>query len=211
MHDPKFLKLEGSWRGLHYLVQNSETGTSLKLRVLEPQQARARPRPQPGHRVRPEPAVQEDLRERVRHARRRALRRADRRLRMDEPSGRSRDVAADVQHRRRRVRAVHLRGGRRHVRLRLRGPNCPSRATSPRSSIRSSSRSGAAFRDSEDSRFVNLVMPRVHRPPALRQGDQADRRVRLRGSADGRPRQGAGDGSRVLLLVQRRLRHGRAG
>ncbi|HVZ09635.1 type VI secretion system contractile sheath large subunit [Rhodopila sp.] len=34
MHDPKFLKLEGSWRGLHYLVQNSETGGSLKLRVL---------------------------------------------------------------------------------------------------------------------------------------------------------------------------------
>src|SRR5678815_6179118 len=34
MHDPKFLKLEGSWRGLHYLVQNSETGSSLKLRVL---------------------------------------------------------------------------------------------------------------------------------------------------------------------------------
>jgi type VI secretion system protein ImpC len=34
MHDPKFLKLEGSWRGLHYLVQNSETGTQLKIRVL---------------------------------------------------------------------------------------------------------------------------------------------------------------------------------
>ena len=34
MHDPKFLKLEGSWRGLHYLVQNSETGTGLKIRVL---------------------------------------------------------------------------------------------------------------------------------------------------------------------------------
>jgi type VI secretion system protein ImpC len=34
MHDPKFLKLEGSWRGLNYLVQNSETGTSLKIRVL---------------------------------------------------------------------------------------------------------------------------------------------------------------------------------
>ena len=34
MHNPKFLRLEGSWRGLHYLVQNSETGTSLKLRVL---------------------------------------------------------------------------------------------------------------------------------------------------------------------------------
>ena len=34
MHDPKFLKLEGTWRGLHYLMQNSETGSSLKLRVL---------------------------------------------------------------------------------------------------------------------------------------------------------------------------------
>ncbi len=34
MHDPKFTKLEGSWRGLNYLVMNSETGTSLKIRVL---------------------------------------------------------------------------------------------------------------------------------------------------------------------------------
>jgi type VI secretion system protein ImpC len=35
MHDPRFLKLEGSWRGLKYLVHNSETGTSLKLRILQ--------------------------------------------------------------------------------------------------------------------------------------------------------------------------------
>lgn len=34
MHDPKFQKLEGSWRGLHHLVMNSETGTMLKIRVL---------------------------------------------------------------------------------------------------------------------------------------------------------------------------------
>ena len=34
MHHPKFVKLEGSWRGLHYLVMNSETGTALKLRVM---------------------------------------------------------------------------------------------------------------------------------------------------------------------------------
>jgi type VI secretion system protein ImpC len=34
MHDPKFLKLEGTWRGLNYLVMNSETGTALKIRVL---------------------------------------------------------------------------------------------------------------------------------------------------------------------------------
>ena len=34
MHSEKFVKLEGSWRGLHYLVMNSETGTSLKIRLL---------------------------------------------------------------------------------------------------------------------------------------------------------------------------------
>jgi type VI secretion system protein ImpC len=34
VHHPRFLQLEGSWRGLNYLVMNSETGTSLKLRVL---------------------------------------------------------------------------------------------------------------------------------------------------------------------------------
>jgi type VI secretion system protein ImpC len=34
MHHPRFTQLEGSWRGLHYLVQNTETSTGLKLRVL---------------------------------------------------------------------------------------------------------------------------------------------------------------------------------
>lgn len=34
MHHEDFQKLEGSWRGLNQLVMNSETGTSLKIRVL---------------------------------------------------------------------------------------------------------------------------------------------------------------------------------
>lgn len=34
LHQPEFQKLEASWRGLHYLVHNSETGTQLKIRVL---------------------------------------------------------------------------------------------------------------------------------------------------------------------------------
>jgi type VI secretion system protein ImpC len=34
IHHPRFLQLEGTWRGLNYLVMNSETGTSLKLRVV---------------------------------------------------------------------------------------------------------------------------------------------------------------------------------
>ena len=70
------------WRGLHYLVMNSETSTSLKLKVLNVSEARAVQGPGARGRVRPEPDLQEALRERVRHARRRALRRADRRLRV---------------------------------------------------------------------------------------------------------------------------------
>ncbi len=34
MHDPSFQALEASWRGLNYLVMNSETGTQLKIRVM---------------------------------------------------------------------------------------------------------------------------------------------------------------------------------
>jgi type VI secretion system protein ImpC len=34
LHHPDFQKLEGSWRGLKYLMDSSETGTGLKIKVL---------------------------------------------------------------------------------------------------------------------------------------------------------------------------------
>jgi type VI secretion system protein ImpC len=34
MHNPAFQKLEGSWRGLHHLVMNTETSAQLKLKVF---------------------------------------------------------------------------------------------------------------------------------------------------------------------------------
>jgi type VI secretion system protein ImpC len=34
MHAPEFQKLEGSWTGLHYLVKNTATSPSLKIKVL---------------------------------------------------------------------------------------------------------------------------------------------------------------------------------
>jgi type VI secretion system protein ImpC len=34
MHHPDFQRLEGTWRGLHYLVQQTETGEHLQIRVL---------------------------------------------------------------------------------------------------------------------------------------------------------------------------------
>lgn len=34
MHNSEFQKLEGSWRGLHHTVQNSETNATLKIRIM---------------------------------------------------------------------------------------------------------------------------------------------------------------------------------
>jgi type VI secretion system protein ImpC len=34
LHHPDFQKLEGTWRGMHYLVQNTETSANLKIKVL---------------------------------------------------------------------------------------------------------------------------------------------------------------------------------
>jgi type VI secretion system protein ImpC len=34
MHHPDFQKLEGSWRGLEHLIKSSETGTQLKIKVM---------------------------------------------------------------------------------------------------------------------------------------------------------------------------------
>src|SRR5437870_353815 len=34
MHHPDFQRLEGTWRGLNYLMKSSETGTQLKIKVF---------------------------------------------------------------------------------------------------------------------------------------------------------------------------------
>jgi type VI secretion system protein ImpC len=34
MHHPSFQQLEGTWRGMHYLVMNTETSAQLKIRIL---------------------------------------------------------------------------------------------------------------------------------------------------------------------------------
>ncbi|MEO0913792.1 MAG: type VI secretion system contractile sheath large subunit, partial [Pseudomonadota bacterium] len=39
MQDEKFSKLEGSWRGLHFLLKNSNTSSNLKVRVLNASKA----------------------------------------------------------------------------------------------------------------------------------------------------------------------------
>jgi type VI secretion system protein ImpC len=39
LHNPEFLKLEGSWRGLHYFVKNTLTDSMLKIKVLNASKA----------------------------------------------------------------------------------------------------------------------------------------------------------------------------
>src|SRR5262245_1296435 len=34
LHNPDFQKLEGTWRGMHHLVMNTETGATLKIKVF---------------------------------------------------------------------------------------------------------------------------------------------------------------------------------
>ncbi|MBK3018803.1 type VI secretion system contractile sheath large subunit, partial [Klebsiella pneumoniae] len=34
LHNPEFQQLESAWRGLHYLVNNTETDEQLKIRVM---------------------------------------------------------------------------------------------------------------------------------------------------------------------------------
>ena len=82
LHAPEFQQIESAWRGLNYLVFNSETDATLKIRVMNVSQERALSQPQALSRraLGPEPAVQGGLRAGVRPARRRALRLPGRRL-----------------------------------------------------------------------------------------------------------------------------------
>jgi type VI secretion system protein ImpC len=76
MHHEAFQKLEGSWRGLHYMVKNTLCGPQMKIRVMNVNKKdllkdfeRAL-----------DFDLQKDLRRRIRHIRRCALRCISRRL-----------------------------------------------------------------------------------------------------------------------------------
>jgi hypothetical protein len=160
MHAPEFQKLERSWTGLQYLVKNTSTSDQPADPHAQRHQARAGEGLPVGAGIRPEHAVQEDLRRGIRHLRRRALRRPDRRLRDQPPARRHLLPRADV----------------------ARGRGQPCAPSSPRAApelfgIESFGDLGKprdlakvfdtveyakwkAFRESEDSRYVGLTLPR---------------------------------------------------
>src|SRR5437762_9338917 len=67
LHNPDFQRLEGTWRGLHYMVSNTETDEFLKIRVLNvTKKDLAKTQEVQGFSVGPVPGLQETLRGGVR-------------------------------------------------------------------------------------------------------------------------------------------------
>ena len=64
IHAPEFQQIESAWRGLNYLVFNSETDANLKIRVMNvsKNELYRNLRLYPDAKLGPEPAVQADLR-----------------------------------------------------------------------------------------------------------------------------------------------------
>ena len=161
MHHPDFQKLEGSWRGLHYLVFESETSTMLKIRVLN--------------------VSKKDLLKDLERAAEFDQTALFKKIYEEEygtfggapfgaligdyefgnhPAG---HVASreDLGRRRRGARALHLGGLARAVRLGDLHRADRGRATSRKIFDRTEYAKWRSFRDSEDSRYVGLTLPHI--------------------------------------------------
>ena len=103
MHHEDFQKLEGAWRGLHYMVNNTETDEQLKIRVMNisKNELGKTLKRYKGTDLGPEPDLQEGLLGRVRPVRRRAVRLPGRRLPLRPERARRRTARRDGQDRRR--------------------------------------------------------------------------------------------------------------
>ena len=64
MHNEEFQQLESAWRGLSYMVNNTETDESLKIKVMSISKKGTAQNPEKiqGHRMGPEPPLQTDVR-----------------------------------------------------------------------------------------------------------------------------------------------------
>ncbi len=202
LHHEDFQKLEGAWRGLHYLVNNTETDEMLKIRVMNISKTDLGKtlKHYKGTAWDQSPSVQEGLRRGIRPVRRRAVRLPGGRLPLRPERARRGNARRDGQGRGRRACAVH------HRRLAhgdadglLAGTGQPARPD----------------QDLHDARIRRVALAarvgrrQVPRPgdaalpvaPALRRQDEPGGGVRLRGRHRlGRPQQ--------VHLGQRGLCHG---
>ena len=204
-HAPReFQKLEASWRGLHYLVHQTETSTMLKIKVLNVSKK----------------DLLKDLEQAVEFDQSALFKKVYEEeygtfggapfgaLVGDYEFGRQpQDIALlekISQRGRGGARAVHRGGQPAAVQLGRASPSSTSRATWPRSSRRAEYAKWKSFRESEDSRYVGLCLPHILMRLPYGQDDGAGRGVQLRGGRRRhRPRQ--------VPVGQRRLRLRRPG
>ena len=114
-HAPRRIssRWKASWRGLHYLVNNTETDEMLKIRVFNISQEGARQDAEEvqGNRLGSKPDLQEDVRRGIRAVRRRALWLPHRRLSFRSQPARCRNPGRNGEDRRRGPCPVHHRRG----------------------------------------------------------------------------------------------------
>ena len=162
LHAPEFQQLESAWRGLNYLVFNSETDATLKIRVLNvgKMELYRNLKTLSRRALGPEPAVQGDLRKRIRSAGRRALWRAGRRLPFQPCADRRSAVARSLEDRLGGARAARHRRRSQPARHGL-----VAELMNPRDIGKLMDTPDYAawkgLRDQVDSRYVALCMPRV--------------------------------------------------
>ena len=193
LHHPRLQRLEGSWRGLAWLVDGFDPAARLKTRLLSAAWEELDRDLRAGQPVRPVRPVPPDLRERVRHGRRRAVRPAGDRSRAAPRAGAARAW-------RRRRRSTTCRSCRRSASIaaaafvpivlaRVAGaarrrpvrPTSPCRTTWRPRSATMITPAGAQLATREDTRFLCVTMPRVLARPRWRAGSQPARRPPLRG------------------------------
>ena len=186
MHHAEFQQLEGTWRGLHHLVMNSETSAKLKLKVLNCSKRE----------------LFKDLDRAVEFDQSQIFKKIYENefgTPGGEPYGaligdyeftnHPEDIdllQQDVGRRGRGVLPVPRRQPRPSCSASTAGPSCRKpRDLEKIFDSTSNTPSGSSFRDTEDSRFVILTHAPDAGPAALRREHQADRRVRFRGSGAG--------------------------
>jgi type VI secretion system protein ImpC len=141
LHHAEFQRSRRAWRGLKYLLSQSETGPAQDQGAQRLQEGAAA-RPAARARVRPERAVQEGLRGGVRRLRRHAVRRARRRLLLRQERPGHRAAREGLERGRGGARAVPDGGRRRRCSTSRASRSSTSRATWRRSSTPPSTRSG---------------------------------------------------------------------
>ena len=179
MHAEPLQKLEGAWRGLHYFVQQTETSSSLKIKLMNISKTDLFKDLDKAVEFDQSADLQEDLRRRVRHPWRQSVRCAGRRLTNSAAIRRtsrfSRKCPASPLH---RTRHLSLPPRRRLFNFEsfteLAGPRDLEKIFDNETYLKWN-----MFRKSDDSRYVGLCMPHVLDAPALRQGHHAGRGVRL--------------------------------